>query len=149
MRWLYMGALALFGLWLFVGGLWSSSKRLTLRRKGVRVRGSVVDVTSRSSRSSLYYYPVIEFHAGGEKRRFEGPSSSSAPEKGAPVDVVYDPDDPANAVVAGNEETLSGPLAASALGLLILSLLLGCWLLIRSFELEGPPPPPPFPTSPR
>lgn len=137
MRWYVWIVFGGFGLYLFLGGLFSAARRLTLQRKGVRAQGTVLDF--EKSGRVVRYHPIAEFRAfDGGAYRFTGSVSYVAePKKGATVEVIYDPDNPSRADIAGAEKTLSGSLATSVLGLMFLG---GLYLFMNMGTLfrQGP-----------
>ncbi|MER5393645.1 DUF3592 domain-containing protein [Saccharopolyspora sp. NPDC002686] len=118
-------------LWVILGGLvfvlaggWAAYQGWRLNRTGERVPGTVVDLHWRHStgshRNRRICYPVVEFWTaeGRLVRAKTRVGGSSSPEKGAQVQVLYDPAKPEEVVI----DTASGranwlPLVAVVVGL--------------------------------
>jgi hypothetical protein len=136
MRWFYLLLLCGAGLFLLVVAVTSGARRRALQRRGVRAKGTVVEIFKDPSRHGATYYPVVEFPAAdGRTRRFQSSSGSSQPEyeKGSRVDVIYDRDDPSVAEFAGFEAAWGGTIAAAVLGVICLAAGAGIFYVAGSY----------------
>lgn len=125
-----------FGLFGGAGYFYSDTQQLMA--VGQKAPGKVVDFERRSSRGGFSDYPVIEFAtASGETRRF---TTSGAGDfaKGEAVEVLYHPDDPANAKANVFIELWLGSLALGGFGLLCLVLGFANLLHGRARAESGP-----------
>ncbi len=145
MKWTCLLLFGAFGLAAFVAGIAWGAKRIALIRGGLRTKGSVVEIyesTSTSNEngrsvSSTSYYPVVEFTAkDGRNYRFRGSTGSGAAEyeKGAVVNIVYDPANPSVAQITDFEQFWLGPLCISLFGFLFLVAGIGGFFLIAESD---------------
>jgi Protein of unknown function (DUF3592) len=88
-------------------------------RGAERATGTVIDLESRTSDGDLAYYPVVRFTTA-EERTVEFTSSStssSPPDVGDHVEVLYDPDDPRDAQLSGFFSLWLWPIVLGGLGI--------------------------------
>lgn len=117
--------LTTFG-FLAIAGLWSFSSFNRINNQ-VTASGIVVDVeTDRDSDGDTTYRPVIEFVAAdGGTYRFTGRlGTSSYPDLGSRIDVLYDPADPQGATEKTFPNLWLFPIIFGAIGLISLLFLL-------------------------
>jgi hypothetical protein len=143
------------GLGLVVGGaVWAV---LTIRfvEKAERVTGTVVDISrERDSEGSVFFHPVVRFTVDQRTITFRSSSGSGNPPViGDSVDVLYDPDDPQDAKLAGFVDLWLGPLVLGGIGVVALTVALvalrrtrklstedATWLRTHGLRLEGASP---------
>ena len=124
---------------LSVGTMWGLES-YPLFRDSVSTQGTVVDQYEKKDdkTSDVVYFPVIEFSGtNAEKVRFQGSAGSTgAPgyEAGTPVDVLYDPRNPANAWIGSFKQLWMGPLTAGGIGFVLSLLSIVLFLKIGRFE---------------
>jgi hypothetical protein len=109
-----------FGLFGGAGYFYSGTQQLISAAQ--KAPGTIVGFERRTSKGGFSDYPVVEFAtASGEVHRF---TTSGAGDfaKGEAVEVLYHPDDPANAEVNVFIELWLGSLALGGAGLLCLGL---------------------------
>ena len=150
MKWVVLLLFGGIGLSAAAAGLVWGARRYALWKGGVKAVGTVVEnaesvSTSRESgreRSSTSYYPIVEFRSSdGATRRFRGSTGSSAAdyEVGAKVEVLYQRDDPTQAMITDFSQFWLGPLVATGAGLIFFGLGLGAFFLIAdSDRVFGP-----------
>ena len=85
-----------------------------------RATGTVIDLSVDFSSDGTVYYPVVRFTtAEGRTVEFRSSSgSSSQPDVGDRVDVLYDPDDPQDAQLSGFFDLWLWTIALGGLGFL-------------------------------
>lgn len=96
---------ALIGLACFVSAWFAFKNSSAFIDRAEKVEGEVIEMIRSRSGESYTYKPVVEFTApSGEQIEFASSSSSNPPSYavGELVDVLYDPDDPHNALIAGS-----------------------------------------------
>ncbi|MFT5064361.1 MAG: hypothetical protein ACI91G_001739, partial [Gammaproteobacteria bacterium] len=96
---------ALIGLACFVSAWFAFKNSSAFIDRAEKVEGEVIEMIRSRSDESYTYKPVVEFTApSGEQIEFASSSSSNPPSYavGELVDVLYDPDDPHNALIAGS-----------------------------------------------
>jgi hypothetical protein len=131
-----------------VGGVIGYST-YSFQQTAERATGTVVDLDvrwgSHKSRStSRAEYPVVEFEAGGEWYTFRSAvTSTSHPEIGDEVSVLYDPADPADARLDGG--LLNHVLELIFGGIGVLFAVVGSSLLVRGLRRRRPTAPPAAP----
>jgi Protein of unknown function (DUF3592) len=83
-----------------------------------RTVGTVIDLSrSEDSEGSVTYSPVVRFTVDGRTIQFTSSSgSSSPPSVGDRIEVLYDPDDPTDARLAGFLDLWLFPLIAGLIG---------------------------------
>jgi len=117
------------GLAATAGGIYFAIKRTEFLHTAATGYGVVVDFHRKTSSSdngtSTVYYPVVEYtpeSAGADSRtvRFEHDIGTSHPSyrRGDEVQVLYSPDDPAEAIIDEGWMNYFGPLLMVALGLI-------------------------------
>ena len=84
-----------------------------------RSTGTVIDLDSQMSDGDIVYYPEVRFTtAEGRTVEFKSSSgSSSPPDVGDRVEVLYDPDDPRDAQLSGFFSLWLWPIACGGLGI--------------------------------
>ena len=102
------------------------------RATGLVTRGTVVEIRKDNSLTDdIYFYPLVEYRTGsGQTVRFEG-SSRTTPSRykvGDAVEVMYHPDAPSSAEIAGGE-TATYVLVLLFLG--IPGVIIGLGVLVR------------------
>ena len=150
MKWMVLFILGGLGLAALIGGLIWGAKRYYISTSGLHAQGIVVenyksvsvnsDDSDRRSRSSVSYYPVVEFQTGqGEKIRFQGSTGSGTPdfEVGTPVEVIYKPQSPYEAQLAVFSQMWLGPVVVTVAGLIFLLMGVGSFFLIGSSDSSG------------
>lgn len=137
-----MVALVVVGLALAALGLHLARRNLRFVERAARTDGTVVSLevthVSGSSRHTAYW-PVVQYAApGGAPMRFRGDRGSPAPEfrVGEKVLVLYDPERPDDARLAGPVSLWTAPLAAGVTGAL-LALAGGGALLLRRLRVTA------------
>jgi Protein of unknown function (DUF3592) len=95
-------------------------KELRFVRGAERATGTVIDLSSSLSEGSFTYYPIVRFTtAEGRTVEFQSPSgSSSPPDVGDRVEVLYDPDNPRDAQLSGFFDIWLWPIVSGTLGFL-------------------------------
>jgi len=144
MKWVCLLLFGSVGLAAFVAGVAWGFKRYSLWRVGVKTTGAIVDFNESTSTDnsgtrpvrSRSYFPVVEFIVNDHKHRFQASTGSSNPEyeKGTPVPVLYDPQDPTQAQVATFEQFWLGPLGVGLFGFLFLAGGIGGFFLIADSD---------------
>jgi Protein of unknown function (DUF3592) len=88
-------------------------------RGAERTTGTVIDLDARTSDGDLVYYPMVRFTtAGGRRVEFTSSSgSSSPPDVGDRVEVLYDPDDPQDAQLSGFFSLWLWPIVLGGVGI--------------------------------
>jgi len=117
------------GLLAGAGQMFAETRRLLAAAE--RTPGVVVGCERRSTKGGGADYPVIEFAASGEVRRFTLSGPGDYP-TGATVEVLYDASNPANARVNAFIELWLGSLALGGFGLLCLGVSIGTWRYERA-----------------
>lgn len=122
----------LFGL-VFAGiGGWFYWSDRELANSGTHTQGTVVDLqSSRNSDGDMTYKPVVEFSdRNGTRFQFVERIASSPPSfsRGEKVDLIYDPEDPENAMIDSFTTRYLFPLVFGGFGLL--AALIGGWLML-------------------
>jgi len=141
MKWMVLLILGGLGLAALIGGLIWSAKRYDISTSGLHAQGRVVENYKSVSvadpdsgkRSSVSYYPVVEFQtAQGEKIRFQGSTGTRTPdfEVGTPVAVVYKPQTPYEAQLTEFSQMWLGPVVITVAGLIFLLMSVGSFFLI-------------------
>ena len=143
MKWIALLIVGGVGLFLFVIGCVMGYQNYVLSRDGVRTQGHVVEVERREStdddgRTSVFYYPVVEFWSAGEKRhRFtsiDGSRRVANYEVGETVSVFYDPGNPAYYARLADyydaEPSWVGPLVPGLFGFLFLAGGIGVFFMV-------------------
>ena len=116
----------MIGLGLLIGGVAVGIGTVQFMISAERVDGKVVDMTARTSSdssgtrssTSTTWYPTVDFTVDGETHSFQGSVGSNPPayEIGDPVEVAYDPEDPANARLASFWTAYFLPLVLCGIG---------------------------------
>ena len=124
-RWVILAIPGALGLFLIWGGIVGAIDTRALQRRGVQTKGTVVGAARSRGSRTIRYYPVVEFTgADGQSHRFETATDSKTTEdeveRGKSLDVVYVADNPARAVIAGTEGSMSGSMTMAIFGLAIL-----------------------------
>jgi Protein of unknown function (DUF3592) len=92
----------------------------TLAESGARAEGTVIEVVrARDTGGKIMYRPLVEFRTpGGERQEFASDVSASTPGygRGERVQVLFDPDNPADAKIDSFMERFFIPLIFSLLG---------------------------------
>ncbi|MBU0482747.1 MAG: DUF3592 domain-containing protein [Proteobacteria bacterium] len=149
MKWILLMLFGSLGLSALITGAVWGFKRLPLFQTGYRTEGTVVaqeesvstetvgrDV--RTSREVTTYTPVVEFHTEtGTAVRFTastGGKHKPIIETGATVEVIYNPDDPANAQLTAFSQFWLGPVVLVGAGLLFLVMGVGGFFLIGGHD---------------
>ncbi|MGB7964374.1 MAG: DUF3592 domain-containing protein, partial [Propionicimonas sp.] len=94
-------------LWSTVRALGVGATSARLRRNGVRATGMVVDNALASTpQRRVLFSPVVQFraHSGQHVHGAAQQASASSWPRGATVEIVYDPADPRQFVLAGRPE---------------------------------------------
>jgi Protein of unknown function (DUF3592) len=88
-------------------------------RGAERTTGTVIDLDSRTSDGGLVHHPIVRFTAAdGRTVEFTSSSgSSSPPDVGDRVEVLYDPDDPQDAQLSGFFSLWLWPIALGGVGI--------------------------------
>lgn len=156
MKWIALLLFGTIGAATLIGGLYWASTRYTLMQHGTLTQGRVVGQqeqvsTSNEGRHLGYnetttsYYPIVEFAiANGEKMRVVGTTGGGEGamlETGAEVNVIYDPADPSDALIADFQQAWLGPLVLSGVGAVFLLFGIAGFVLIgksdRQFQALG------------
>jgi hypothetical protein len=122
-RWAPRVGLAV-GIGLLVAGAATFVHTLRFVERAERATGTVIDLSEVIDRSegsiSVVYHPVVRFTtAEGRTVEFRSPSgSSSPPDVGDRVGVLYDPDDPQDAELSGFFDLWLFPIVLVPLGIL-------------------------------
>lgn len=133
MKWialLLFGSVGLAALLFGVGWGW---QHYQFQHHGVRAEGRVVALVDTDSST----YPQVEFTTNrGEAQRFRGGIGSSPPDYavGDKVEVIYDPAQPREAIIASFGELWLAPLALGGFGLVFLLAGIGSFFLVRSSD---------------
>ena len=129
------GALAVLG----VLGL-VQHRRFSAR--AARTQGTVVGVDQQvhrmQGRRRTLLHPVVRFHtASGQELTVVNPvGTTSAPSEGQPVDVLYDPDRPADARLDAATSTWFVPTVMTVVGVVVL--LMGALFVALSVVVDLP-----------
>jgi hypothetical protein len=141
MKWMALLIFGGLGLAAIIGGLIWGVRRYALLHSGVRTQGKVVEnykgisieSTGRNPGVIESYYPVVEYRTTqGEAFRFRGSTGSGVPEfeVGTPVELVYNPKNPAEAQLVNFSQFWLGPVVVIAVGLVCFLMGTGSFFLI-------------------
>lgn len=115
---------AIAGITLLAVAIWLGVSSASFVGTAVHVTGTVAELAGKESSSdnhSIVYYPVIEFTtADGRAMRFESATGSnpSMYRQGQEVKVLYNPADPARAMIDSVMELWFAPMLLGFIGLL-------------------------------
>jgi Protein of unknown function (DUF3592) len=119
------------GVGLLVLGVHLHQKTARFLRVAVAGRGVVVDMAASASHDGTTWAPVVQFEDRGHSYRFKDSVGSNPPSwrRGDPVDVLYDPSNPADARIDRGRWNKLVPDAVALFGALLASL--GIWMIFR------------------
>jgi len=118
---LFIGAAAI------AGAIYLGIERADFLETAVSAEGKVVDFNRKRSDNNYVYYPIVEFTYPGSSDAvtitFEHQSGSNPPSyfKGEQVRVLYNPDNPQNAIIDAGIMNWLGPGLAAIFGIIFFS----------------------------
>lgn len=150
MKWILLILFGTVGLGALGGGLAWAKKRYEIMQHGLLAAGTVVGQhevretskaarqTGSYARSRTSYYPIVEFLAGeGKILRITGSSGGEGKAllaTGSQVGVVYDPQNPAAAVIVTFSQAWLGPLVLGVIGAVFLLMAGGGFYLMGALD---------------
>lgn len=152
MKWLVLFLFGALGLAALTGGLIWAKNRYDLTQRGVFTRGTVVGqheekgYTPTRRRMGSYnrvrtgHYPIVEFTTNdGQTVRVTGTSGGSGAElmqTGTQVGVIYDPNNPSDALIVDFTQAWLGPLVLTVAGALFLLMAIGSFYFMGMVDRD-------------